>query len=190
MNPRRWLLSGMLALAPLCGVVAQINPVFNPGYSYRQVFDNVCDEPDRLCHAHKMVSWTDSQFAEFAYRGFNESNFVVEFMNWRMIFPLNYDSLRPEKYPLIMMLHGAGESGRIWTGRYEYAPDDVRFDNNGHNILHGGQEHRDAVNRQPTASNAFPGIVMWPQASYNGAWDDGWDNGNQNSPSEMATRIL
>ncbi len=111
-------------------------------------------------------------------------------MNWRMAFPLNYNAERTEKYPMIVMLHGAGESGRIWTGNYNYPTTDVRFDNNGHNLLHGGTQHWSAVNRNPNLSNSFPGVVIWPQASYNGAWENGWNGGNLNDAGSMVIKII
>lgn len=124
-----------------------------------------------LGHYHKMVTWDDSQYKEFAYYETSQYGTVMDFMNWRAIFPAGFDKNNTsKKYPAIVMLHGAGESGRKWTGRFQYEPSDPRYDNNGHHLLHGGREHRDAVNRSASNPRAFPGIVIFPQVSYNGVW--------------------
>jgi predicted esterase len=94
-------------------------------------------------------------------------------MNFRVMFPPGYNFHdNTKKYPVIMMLHGAGESGRVWTGRYVYDDSDPRYDNNGHNILHGGNEHRIAVQRPANHPQGFPGILVFPQSSYSGSWGE------------------
>lgn len=140
-----------------------------------------------LGHYYKMVSWDDSQYKEFAYWIQGSGTF----MNWRAIFPAGFNKNdRSKKYPMIVMLHGAGESGRSWTGRFDYAPTDPRYDNNGHNLLWGGREHRDAVNRAPSNSRAFPGIVIFPQVSDNGAWGSVWNNGVQGPAGQNVALII
>jgi predicted esterase len=95
------------------------------------------------------------------------------FLNFRIIFPPGYNIKdNTKKYPLIIMLHGAGESGRIWDGNFTYNSSDPKFDNNSNALLYGGNEHRLAVAKASGAVNAFPGIVVFPQASYSGSWDD------------------
>ncbi len=122
-------------------------------------------------HFYKMVSWDDSQYQEFAYYKQPASGPIQEFLNWRVIFPAGFDQAASKKYPMIIMLHGAGESGRKWTDNFQYDFTDPRFDNNGHQLLWGGSQHRDAVNRAASNHRAFPGIVIFPQVSFNGAWD-------------------
>ncbi|MEQ8473726.1 MAG: T9SS type A sorting domain-containing protein [Marinoscillum sp.] len=117
-------------------------------------------------HYYKMVTWEDSAYQELAYWKESEFGTVMEFMNWRAIFPQGYDSTGTTDYPMIVMLHGAGESGRKWTGHYTYETTDPEYDNNGHNLKWGGIEHRNAIN-----NGKFPGIVIFPQSSYNAAWD-------------------
>lgn len=173
---------------------AQIFTEIRTGMSHREVVAETdgCTNPP-FCHYYEgFVGWNDSQIKELAYRGHQGTitGPVVEFLNCRIVYPAGYDSTRAEKYPMIVMLHGAGESGRIWTGRYDYANTDVRYDNNGSNIIHGGQAHLNAVNRSPNLSNAFPGIVLWPQASYNGAWENGWDGGNLNPTGNMVIKVI
>jgi len=102
----------------------------------------------KLAHYYKMVSWDDSPYREFAYYETSSTWAVMDFMNWRAIFPPGFNKNdKSKKYPAIIMLHGAGESGRKWTGHYQYSSTDVRYDNNGHHLLWGGREHKDAVNR-------------------------------------------
>ncbi|SKC82437.1 Por secretion system C-terminal sorting domain-containing protein [Ohtaekwangia koreensis] len=178
MSMAKWFLSGLLSMCCVTTLFAQI--VYDSGYSLRN---------NQLSHYYKMVSWDDSQYKEFDYRSMSGSN-VIEFMNWRAIFPAGFQKNGSTKYPMIVMLHGAGESGRSWQGHYTYTPSDVRYDNNGLNLLHGGQEHRDAVNRSPANSRAFPGIVIFPQVNHSGAWESGWANGVQTQNELMAARII
>jgi len=120
---------------------------------------------------YKMVSWDDSQYQEFTYYKQPSSGLIQEFMNWRVIFPAGFNQAASKKYPMVIMLHGAGESGRKWTDNFQYEVTDLRYDNNGHQLLWGGSQHRDAVNRAASNHRAFPGIVIFPQVSFNGAWD-------------------
>jgi len=184
----RWLLSVLLVFITSLTSYSQIIQRYDSGYTYREVVDLICDDPDNMCNYFKSVGWNDSQIKQYTYRGMQGTN-VVEFMNWRMVFPLNYDNLRAEGYPIILMLHGGGESGRKWGGT-TFLPTENRFDNNGYNVIHGGQAHLNAVNRNPNLPNAFPGIVIWPQVSYNGAWESGWDNGNLSQNARMTAQIL
>lgn len=188
----RWLISGFLLLVTQASF-SQIFREIVPNKSHREGsnFSVPCPTPP-LCDYHDMVSWNDSQIKQLTYRGHQGSlaGPVVEFMNFRIVFPLNYDSNRVEKYPMIVMLHGAGESGRLWSGQYNYATTDARFDNNGSNIIHGGQAHLNAVNRNPDLSNSFPGIVLWAQASYNGAWESGWENGVLSQNGRMVSSTI
>jgi len=143
---------------------------FEPGFSLRGYDGCIAD---RLCHYHPTNSF-ESAFQEFAaWRGTNH-NTPTDFMNFRVAFPLNYNANRPEKYPVILMLHGAGESGRIWSGNFDYETSNVLYDNNSRNLLHGGNVHQQAANRVATHPQAFPGIIIFPQASYSGSWASGW----------------
>lgn len=177
-----WFLTAVLTLASV-SIFAQFIPTtrYDSGYSTRN---------KQLSHYYKMVSWDDSQYKEFTYRKLSATGNIVEFMNWRAIFPAGYDKNNPQKYPMIVMLHGAGESGRSWTGVYSYDITDPRYDNNGHNLLHGGLEHRNAVNRPATDPRAFPGIVIFPQVNNNGSWESGWSSGVLKSNGTMAATII
>jgi predicted esterase len=149
---------------------------FTPDYSMRN---------NSLSHKYEMVSWDATAYREFAYWVDNGSGGAIEFMNWRAIFPAGFDPAANVKYPMIVMLHGAGESGREWTNHFTYTPADPEYDNNGNNLLWGGAEHRDAV-----TNGSFPGIVIFPQVHYNGAWTANWDNGALNSNGRMAVLII
>ena len=147
---------------------------------------------DTTKNYYKMVSWDDSQYEEFTYftTATNAPGPVLDFMNYRLMFPNNYDDTGNTKYPMIVMLHGAGESGRSWTGHYLWTPDDIEYDNNGKQILHGGRPHRDAVNRDPSDPRAFPGFVLFPQVQNNGNWDAGWLDGAMSPRNEKAAKII
>lgn len=172
----KWLWLGMIFSSLVVNVQAQTTLAIDSGYTYREVIESICDDPQRLCHYYKSVSWDDSQIKEFALRRLDGAA-VQEFMNFRVLFPNGFNKNNDTKYPLIVMLHGAGESGRSWAGRYDYNPDDIEYDNNGRNVIHGGTQHIAAVNRNPALSNAFPGFVIWPQVSNSGSWESGWNGG-------------
>ncbi|MEQ8470494.1 MAG: fibronectin type III domain-containing protein [Marinoscillum sp.] len=126
-----------------------------------------------MSHYHDMMSWEDSTYREFAYWSSNSNGSIIDFMNFRVMFPEGYDKNSDTKYPTTVMLHGAGESGRKWTNHFEYDPTDPRYDNNGHQLLIGGKAHRDAILDIDEAGRKFPGIAIFPQCSYNGAWTNG-----------------
>lgn len=147
---------------------------------------------DTLGTYYKMVSWDDSQYEQFTYftTATNTPGPVLDFMNYRLMFPNNYDPSGNTKYPMIVMLHGAGESGRSWAGHYKFEPGDIEYDNNGKSILHGGKPHRDAVNRDPSDSRAFPGFILFPQVQNNGNWEGGWDDGDLSPRNAKAVKII
>jgi chitodextrinase/lysophospholipase L1-like esterase len=112
--------------------------------------------------------------------------------NYRLLFPGGADSSKYDEnyeggYPLIVMMHGAGERGNCWNNNCYFSDKNWEAEtnspaiagpstspdllNNDHNLVHGGKPHLDAVNRagskfpnDPTlAYNAFPGFVLFPQ---------------------------
>jgi hypothetical protein len=130
-------------------------------------------------------SWDSSPYTEGNLREKTSTtdNFV---MNYRLLLPSNYNSSYNPGYPIIVMLHGAGERGNCWettchhaTASWTYsanspaAPTNVDHPlmNNDHNVSHGGKPHLDARNLagsklpdDPTLnSRAFPGFVLFPQ---------------------------
>ena len=123
-------------------------------------------------HYYKMVDWDEGQYEEFAHWNETEHGSIIEFLNWRALFPPDYNKEGNTKYPMIVMLHGAGESGRKYSNIYDYAPTDPEYDNNSHQLRFGGQEHMEATMKPASDPGAFPGIVVFPQSSYNAAWND------------------
>ena len=120
---------------------------------------------------YSMLNWDTSPFKSYRY---TRPEVSWEWINFRLLFPNGYDSLAQDnkKYPIIIMLHGAGESGRMeWNNTTKtntpYPRDDPRRDNNDHQLMFGGREHLAAVQ-----SGRFPGFVLFPQNSY-GVWVDG-----------------
>lgn len=107
-------------------------------------------------------------------------------MNYRLLMPLNYNASYAEGYPMIILMHGAGERGNCfytncYHGGWSYdpnvnsppAPKDPthKLLNNDHNVSIGGKQHLDARNlaagklpNDPTIpTRAFPGFVLIPQ---------------------------
>lgn len=201
----KWLLSVLFAIGVTGSYAQTVTTSYSILWSHREVnpqIDNCPNPPD--CHSHSYNSWdvgpVTGNFKEGNYTKTTvdgQGNVVYnEFMNFRAIFPPGYNKTNPAPYPMIIMLHGAGEGGRIWTGNFNFGPNDVGYDNNGKNITHGGQEHHWAVfGTKPPGSNVtvpgtWPGIVIWPQVNYNGAWESGWQNGVLSDNNRMAAGLI
>lgn len=155
---------------------------FSPGFSWRAYTGTVTAPlcPGKLCTNYPMVSWND-KYQEFAaWKSVSGNpNTASSFLNFRVAFPPGFNKADlTKKYPVILMLHGAGESGRTWQGRYDYEYTDPRIDNNSANLSHGGNEHQIAISKPASDPRSFPGIVVFPQASSSGSWSDGWNNGS------------
>jgi hypothetical protein len=152
-----------------------------------------------------MTAWDSSPYAEGNLREkVNDGdNFV---MNYRLLKPVGYNSNYAPGYPIIVMMHGSGETGNCWnsdcahaTGSYDpvvndppapTSPDSELL-NNDHSLLHGGKIYLDAVNLagnklpdDPTLpERAFPGFVLFPQNL------NGW-NGNSVQDALRIIRLL
>jgi hypothetical protein len=138
-----------------------------------------------------MTSWDSSPYTQGNLR---EKNGKLDYfiLNYRLLFPSAYNATYSNGYPLIIMMHGAGERGNCWDNTCYHAdrtwkpltnnppaPEDPNSQllNNDHNLLHGGKVHLDARNlagsRLPDdpsmPGRAFPGFVLFPQ-NLNG-WD-------------------
>ena len=167
---------------------------FSPGFTWRAYNDTIPPNscPAKLCHNNPMVAWND-KYQEFAaWRSANgDPNLASSFMNFRVVFPPGYNQAdATKKYPIIFMLHGGGESGRTWEGRFVYAFTDSLIDNNSHQLKHGGNEHQLAVNRPASDPRAFPGIVVFPQVNSSGSWSGGWENGVLGQNQELLIDII
>lgn len=158
----------------------------NKTFSFRESSSGVKTDSYR-----KMTSWNSSPYTQGNLREKNGSaDYFV--MNYRLLFPSNYNATYSEGYPLIVMMHGAGERGNCWDSKCYWdtrswrpttnspqAPTTSNHEllNNDHNLLHGGNAHLKARNlagsRLPNApdmpSRAFPGFVLFAQ-NLNG-WD-------------------
>jgi hypothetical protein len=158
----------------------------NVTYSFRE------SSPGVKTNTYKdLTSWNSSPYAEGNMKERNGSshNFV---MNYRLLFPANYNPSYTNGYPLIVMVHGLGERGNCWDTNCYWAdklykpsvnspaaPTTPTHDllNNDHNLVHGGLPHLTARNLSagkypddPTLDpRAFPGFVLFAQ-NLNG-WD-------------------
>lgn len=140
---------------------------------------------------YDMTSWDSSPYTQGNLREKNGSADAFV-MNYRLLFPLNYNPSYADGYPLIVMMHGAGERGNCWDATCHWATRTYRPQtnnpvaptsgthpllNNDHNLTHGGAPHLDARNlaagklpNDPTLkTRAFPGFVLFAQ-NLNG-WD-------------------
>ena len=141
-----------------------------------------------------MTSWDSSPFSQGNLRERNgtSDNFI---MNYRLLFPTNYQPRYGNGYPMIVMMHGAGERANCWDeecywGDRSWRPhtneppapntNTHRLLNNDHNLLHGGRQHLEARNRAEgrlpddplLASRAFSGLILFAQNL------NGWDTGS------------
>ncbi len=140
-----------------------------------------------------MTSWDSSPYMQGNMREKTGAKDAFV-MNYRLLFPKTYlpKTTYSDGYPLIVMMHGAGERGNCWDATCHHATrswnpvtnnplapttSTSELLNNDHNLVHGGGPHLDARNlagtklpNDPTIkSRAFPGFVLFPQ-NLNG-WD-------------------
>src|SRR5688572_2180793 len=131
-----------------------------------------------------MTSWDSSPYTQGNLREKNGSSDAF-IMNYRLLFPVNYNPAYSEGYPLILFVHGLGERANCWENCYwadkswnpntnnPPAPTTSTHEllNNDHNLLHGGSTHlamRNAAGSKlpndPTLpARSFPGFVLFPQ---------------------------
>jgi predicted esterase len=169
-----WL--ALFLLIQSAAVFGQGEPIhYDSGYTWRGYTGSTpfsC--PSKLCHYQPYYHW-DPFYTEFtAWRSTTDNpNTARAFINFRVMFPPGYNvNDVTTKYPLVLVLHGAGESGRVWTGRFTYEPTDSLYDNNSHHLRYGAIEHVNAAKRPVTDPRSCKAIVVYPQASYNGAWSE------------------
>jgi len=107
-------------------------------------------------------------------------------MNYRLLFPSNYQSTYQRGYPLIVIMHGAVERGNCYYsdcyhGDWNYEPNsntppaptnpNNKLLNNDHHLSIGANQHLAARNRAGSKlpddmaldPRAFPGFVLMPQ---------------------------
>lgn len=148
---------------------------YDSGYTWRGYTGTTAPTcASKLCHRYAIYSW-DSFYKEFTgWKSLNgDPNSAHAFINFRVLFPPGYNIKdQVKKYPLVIMMHGAGESGRVWTDHFNYATTDPMFDNNGHQLRYGANEHRVAAAKPATDPGSCQAIVVFPQASYSASWSD------------------
>jgi len=160
----------------------------NKTFSFRESSPGVRTDTYR-----DMTSWDSSPYTQGNLREKNGSldHFI---MNYRLLFPLSYNATYAQGYPLIVMMHGAGERGNCWDNSCFWdtrawrpgtntppAPTTSNHQllNNDYNLLHGGSVHMRARNlagsmlpdNSGLPSRSFPGFVLFTQ-NLNG-WDVG-----------------
>jgi hypothetical protein len=153
-----------------------------------------------------MTSWNSSSYTEGNLR---EKNGTADafILNYRLLFPVNYKPTYSPGYPIIIMMHGAGERGNCWDAKCYHAdrswspavnnppaPTDPESQllNNDHNLMNGGAVHLDARNlagsklpNDPTlATRAFPGFVLFPQNI------NGWTGANVQDAIRLVRLIV
>ena len=112
-----------------------------------------------------VADWDTSPYKSFRYtqKSADHNNWI----NFRLLYPNQFDSSaeREKKYPLILTLHGGGESARMsWNSHEVRSTGDTLYDNNELQLVHFGKELLEAVN-----TGRFPGFVLSPQNFY-GSW--------------------
>jgi hypothetical protein len=132
-----------------------------------------------------MTSWDSNPYKQGHLRQKNGTKDIF-LMNYRLLPPANYNTSYAEGYPMIVLVHGAGERANCYYencyhGDWNYYPNTNsppapmasthKLLNNDHNLYNGGKQHLDARNlagvRLPNdpsmPSRAFPGFVLIPQ---------------------------
>jgi hypothetical protein len=132
-----------------------------------------------------MTSWDSSPYKEgnMRLKSGTSDKFV---MNYRLLFPLNYNAAYADGFPMIVMFHGAVERANCYYNAcyhatWGYDPNvnsppapttsTHKLLNNDHNLSQGGKVHLDARNlaagklpNDPTVTGRqFPGFVLHPQ---------------------------
>lgn len=112
---------------------------------------------------YDMTSWDSSPYQSFKITGGNANPYYD--MTFRLLYPKVYDAslVSTTNYPLVIMLHGAGESALGNNNFGNYPVGDPRRFNNDHQLLHQGNTYISAVNAPVTSPKHWPGFVLFPQ---------------------------
>ncbi len=155
---------------------------------------------------HDMTSWDSSPYTQGNMRKLSGSNDAFV-MNYRLLFPSNYNASYTAGYPIIIMLHGMGERANCWDTNCYWSNRDWRpttntpaapktwnhaLLNNDHNLSHGGMPHLEARNLagnklpdDPTLDpRAFPGFVLFPQNL------NGWESTSSNDVIRLIRLVI
>src|SRR5690349_18174215 len=134
---------------------------YDSGYTWRAYTGTTAPTcPSKLCHYEPWYDW-DSHYTEFAaWKSVSGPNSAHAFVNFRVMFPPGYDvNDANTTYPLVVMMHGAGESGRVWTDHFNYESTDSLYDNNSHHLKYAGSEHVAAAARPESDPRSCKAIV-------------------------------
>ena len=132
-----------------------------------------------------MTSFDSSPYKQgnLRFRNGTKDSFV---MNYRLLFPNNYNSTYAEGYPLIVIMHGAVERANCYYNSCYHATPGYTVEansppapktathkllNNDHSLIQGGKQHLDARNLAGTRlpndpalpARAFSGFVLFAQ---------------------------
>lgn len=127
------------------------------------------------------VSWNTSAWSSHQYKRPGDPNSA--YMRFRMMTPNGFNRCAVDglKYPLIVFLHGSGESGAYDAN----VNDGVGEQNNDLQLAHGGQKHRDAV-----LNNTFPGFVIFPQIRRDQNNQNYWGPGNLDAVKYIIDKLV
>jgi chitodextrinase len=126
-------------------------------------------------------SWNTSAYQSWQYHK-PDAPEAADYMRFRMLVPNGFNRCNNDgqKYPLIVFLHGSGES----------APYDANLNsgteqNNDYQLVHGGQQHRDAV-----ANGTFPGFVIFPQIRRSSNNNNYWGIDNLHAVKYIIDKLI
>lgn len=100
------------------------------------------------------LSWNTSAYKCYIYNN----------MAFRLRFPKNYDSTK--QYPLLLFLHGKGETGSIYDNEYQ--------------LYHGGKEHNSAIE-----AGKFDGFLLYPQSQ-----NENWSSGSLSNIKNLIENVM
>jgi len=173
----------------------------NNDAGFNTAVDNTPLSPPPTGYTNTYIGFPNGVMAGFNSSQYGQGQLKVSYqasglMNYRLLFPVGYNHNDPYKYPMIVMMHGAGESGAGWGPPFYAESTNPRWKNNDHNLLHGGKPHQDAVNlagtkkaEDPTLNpRAFPGFVLFPQRS--NASTGGWGGAHFDDIARIVTLLI
>jgi poly(3-hydroxybutyrate) depolymerase/chitodextrinase len=127
-------------------------------------------------------SWNTSAYLSYQYHKPSDA-VASDYMRFRMLAPNGFDRCASDnkKYPLIIFLHGSGESGV-----YDATPNNgVGEQDNDKHLVHGGQKHLTAV-----TNGTFPGFVIFPQIRKTNIGQNYWGIGNLEAVRYIIDKLI
>ncbi|RAW01343.1 fibronectin type III domain-containing protein [Pseudochryseolinea flava] len=129
----------------------------------------------------QVQSWNTSAYASYQYN--SPEGDASSWMRFRMISPNGFNRCANDglKYPLIIMLHGSGESGV-----YDAAPNNGSGEqDNDKQLTHGGERHRNMVQ-----NGTFPGFVIFPQIRKTSTGQNYWGPDNLKAVRYIIDKLI